>query len=451
MRNTWHAILLLAKNLFLRSELYFLLALTICLYITGFFFPFVFFLAHLLLGLTLVLLCMDIWMLFRVQQGISGGRDCPERFSNGDQNPIAIHVQNFYPFPISVSIVDEIPFQFQIRDHQIDATLEPGERVSLTYQLRPVERGEYEFGRVRVFVKGAIGLCSKRYLMGEAQVIPTYPSFIQMRKYQLMAVSNRLTELGVKPIRNLGHTTEFEQIKEYVRGDDFRTINWKATARSSKLMVNQYADEKAQPVYCLIDKSRIMKMPFDGMRLLDYAINSSLVIANIALYKKDKVGLITFAEKVDSFLLAADKPLQMKSIQELLYKLTTDFKEASMDSLYVQTRRKISHRSLLILFTNFESLEGMKRQLPYLQKLAKSHVLVVVFFENSAVKNLIHKESSHTSDLYIQTIGENFSFEKRQIVRELTQRGIISLLTTPQNLTVDIINSYLEVKSRRLL
>lgn len=451
MRNFFLAILSVGKNLFLRNELYFLLAGTIALYMLGFFLPLVFYLAHLVLGVSLLVLAIDIGMLFRIPQALEGQRICPDRLSNGDPNPIELHLTHVYPFPIQVRVIDEIPFQFQMRDHFLDCRLEAGGKAVLTYELRPTERGAYDFGHIRVYVRGLMGLCTRRFMLGTPQMVPTYPSYIQMRKYQLMAVSNRLTELGIKPIRSLGHTTEFEQIKEYVKGDDFRTINWKATARSSKLMVNQYTDEKAQPVYCVIDKSRTMKMPFEGMRLLDYAINSSLVIANIALYKNDRAGLITFAQHVDSFLPAGNKPLQMKVIQELLYKQTTNFMEAALDNLYVHIRRKIAHRSLLILFTNFETLDGMYRQLPYLQKLAKSHVLVVVFFENTGIKSLVNQASTESREVYIQTIGQNFAFEKRQIVRELTQRGIISLLTTPQNLTVEVLNTYLEVKSRRLL
>lgn len=451
MRNFFLAILNVGKSLFLRNELYLLLGGTICVYILGFFFPLVFFFAHLLLGVIILLLAIEIGMLFRFSRALEGERLCPDRLSNGDLNPIQLQLTNSYPFPVHLQVIDDVPFQFQMRDHVLDCRLKPGEAKALHYELRPTERGAYDFGHIRVFARGMVGLCMRRFLLGSPQTVPTYPSYIQMRTYQLMAISNRLAELGIKPIRNLGHTTEFEQIKEYVRGDDFRTINWKATARSSKLMVNQYTDQKAQPVYCVIDKSRTMKMPFEGMRLLDYAINSALVIANIALYKNDRAGLITFAQKVDSFLPANNKPLQMKVIQELLYKESTNFMEAALDNLYVHIRRKIAHRSLLILFTNFETLEGMHRQLPYLQKLAKSHVLVVVFFENTGVKSLVKQASTETREVYIRTIGQSFALEKRQIVRELTQRGIISLLTTPQNLTVEVINTYLEVKSRRLL
>ncbi|MEM6630046.1 MAG: DUF58 domain-containing protein [Bacteroidota bacterium] len=451
MRNFLLHTYALGRDLFLNSRFYWVLGLIVFCYLLGFFVPVFFPVGHIVLAVLVLFFLMDSILLFRIKGGISAIRICPDRFSNGDRNPVSIELYNAYPYPVFIKVIDELPFQFQIRDQEFSLTLDPGQRHMLAYELQPKERGEYVFGKINVFVSSTVGLATRRYTLGNEDRIPTYPSFIQMRKYQLMAISNRLTELGVKPIRRLGHTTEFEQIKEYVKGDDFRTINWKATARSAKYMVNQYTDEKAQPVYCLIDKSRTMKMPFDGMRLLDYAINAALVISNIALYKHDKVGLLTFAQRMDSFLKADQKPLQMRLIQELLYKEDTQFKEAAMDRLFVHIRRNIPHRSLLLLFTNFESLVAMNRQLPYLQSLAKSHVLVVIFFENTAVKDLLQNPPENTQDMYVKTLGEYFSFEKRQIVRELKQRGIISILTTPPNLTVETVNKYLEIKSRRLL
>ena len=153
----------------------------------------------------------------------------------------------------------------------------------MLYEVKPQERGEYNFGHINFFANGPLRMIQRRFVLGEEQTVKVYPSYIQMRKYQLLAIGNRLQETGVKRMRRLGHSMEFEQIKEYVRGDDYRTINWKATARKGDLMVNNYTDERSQQIYCLINKGRVMKMPFEGMTLLDYAINASLVLSSVAL------------------------------------------------------------------------------------------------------------------------------------------------------------------------
>jgi len=266
-----------------------------------------------------------------------------------------------------------------------------------------------------------------------------------------MAMSNRLSEIGVKKVRRIGHSMEFEQIKDYVTGDDYRTVNWKATARKGQLMVNSYTDERSQQLYCVIDKSRIMKMPFEGLSLLDYSINTSLVLSNVALMKQDKAGLITFSEKISSFLVADKKALQMQSILETLYNQKTRYLESDYERLYIFIRRKITQRSLMLLFTNFESLTGVRRQLPYLKKIAENHLLIIIFFENTELAKFIDRTSESLEDVYSKTIAENFAFEKRQIVKELNQSGILTILTAPQNLTVNVLNKYLEIKARQLL
>src|SRR5690606_37930882 len=125
---------------------------------------------------------------------------------------------------------------------------------TLTYTLRPVKRGAYHFGAVNIYAGTNVQFIRRRFRFSQNKTVPVYPSFIQMRKYELLAISNRLTEFGIKKIRRIGQNREFEQIKEYVVGDDYRTINWKATARRGTLMVNTYQDERAQQVYAVIDK-----------------------------------------------------------------------------------------------------------------------------------------------------------------------------------------------------
>ncbi len=439
------------QSLFLHARLFVAVGIIAALFILAFFYPAFLEAAKITFWLLIILLGLDMLMLYSNAKGIKGRRVTPERFSNGDQNPIQIEIVNDYPFAVAIEVIDEVPFQFQMRDFQFHVQLNRSTSRNIQYELRPTERGEYHFGELHFFVSSPISLIRRRYSIEQARNVPTYPSFLQMRKYQLMAVSNRLMDLGVKKIRRLGHSTAFEQIKEYVRGDDYRTVNWKATARSNKLMVNQYSDERSQSVFCLIDKSRAMKMPFEGMTLLDYAINATLVISNIAIYKQDKAGLITFAERVSSQIPASSRVIQMSRLQEVLYNQQTQFLEADYARLYSAIRSTVSQRSLLILFTNFESMTALHRQLPYLQKLARNHLLLVIFFENTELKELLESEPSNTEDIYVKTIGEHFAFEKKLIVKELERHGILAILTPPQYVTVNTLNKYLEIKARGMI
>lgn len=272
-----------------------------------------------------------------------------------------------------------------------------------------------------------------------------------LHRYELLAINDNLTELGIKRIRKVGHHTEFEQIKEYVKGDDYRTVNWKASARRHELMVNVYRDERSQPIYNVIDKGRVMQQAFHGMTLLDYAINASLVLSYMAMRKEDKAGLITFDEHFDTFVPASRQPGQMQALLEQLYAQQTSFGETDFSSLCICLNKRVNKRSLLILYTNFSGMGSMNRQLPYLQQLNRQHRLLVVFFEDTDLKAYIEEPAKDTEGYYRHVIAEKFIFEKRLIVSTLKQHGIYSLLTTPGNLSVNVINKYLEMKSRHLL
>ncbi|HYH55762.1 MAG TPA: DUF58 domain-containing protein, partial [Anseongella sp.] len=269
--------------------------------------------------------------------------------------------------------------------------------------------------------------------------------------FELLAISNRLREAGIKKLRRIGHSMEFEQVRNYVAGDDPRLINWKATARKGDIMLNAFQEERSQQVYSLIDKGRVMQMPFDGLSLLDYAINASLVLANTALAKGDKAGLLTFSDKIGNIVPAVKQRSHLNLILEVLYNQRTRYLESNYELLYATVRRKISQRSLLVLFTNFETLSGMRRQLPYLQGLAKYHLLLAVFFEDTELKELLDMRPGDTESICLKTTAEKFAYEKRLIVKELNLRGIHTLLTPPADLTISTINKYLELKARSLL
>ena len=439
------------RHLFLNNQLFWMAGGIASIFIitfilgTGYIIPKILFLIFVAVQLT------DLLLLFRVKRGLSGKRILADRLSNGDENEISIYLENFYTFKTQLRVFDEIPHQFQRRDLEFNVSLLAGESIVIKYHLRPVKRGEYSFGAVNVLLSSPLQLFARRFRFSDDKLVPVYPSYIQMRKYELMAISHRLTDTGIKKIRRIGHNQEFELIKEYVAGDDFRTVNWKATARKSRLMVNQYQDERSQQVYSLIDKGRVMQMPFNGMSLLDYAINATLVISNIAIKKSDKAGLITFQDRIGSMLPAARLNNQMAAIQEALYNQKTAYLETDFSVLHNRIRRSISQRSLLLLFTNFESIHGLHRQLPYLINLARTHLLVVIFFENTEITEVIERPADTLKEVYYKAIAERFGYEKKLIVKELQTHGIQSILTPPEKLTINTINKYLELKARNLI
>jgi uncharacterized protein (DUF58 family) len=269
-----------------------------------------------------------------------------------------------------------------------------------------------------------------------------------MRKYELMVFQQQKLSSGLKRIRMLGNTNEFEQIKFYVQGDDIKRINWKATSRRNELMTNQYQEEKAQQVYCVIDKGRSMQNTFEGMTYLDHSINSALVLSNIALRKGDRAGLVTFSDKIGDTIPAERKEHQLRRISSLLYDQRTDFLEPDYERLYLHIKQNIRTRSLLILFTHFETESSMRRNLPMLRQLNQKHLLVLVFFENTELKELSLRKAVSSEELYLQVISERMATIQHRIALELKRHGIQTVLTSPEHLSVTTINKYLALKSK---
>jgi uncharacterized protein (DUF58 family) len=426
-------------------------AVIIGLFILAFFIPVLQQVAEIMLLCLSIAVVLDFITVFSGNKPITASRICADRFSNGDENKVSIRLINRRPYNVRLEMIDELPVQFQQRNWKQKIALKGKETTTFHYSLKPLERGEYFFGIINVFLRGPLNLVIRHIVAGEEKTVAVYPSYLQMKKYHLMAVTNQLQAPGTRKLRKLGNSFEFEQIKEYVQGDDYRRLNWKATARRNSLMVNNYMDERSQQVICLVDKGRNMKMPFEGMTLLDYAINATLVLSNIVLMKQDKTGLLTFGKKIDQFVFPEKNAAQINLVLETLYRQQTDFADSDFEALYVYLRYHLNQRSLLILFTNFESLYSMKRQLPYLKQLSTRHPLLVVFFENTELVSLQQKKADNVEEVYYKTIANKFAFEKRQIVKELQKHGIMSLLTAPQKLTANTINKYLELKERQFV
>ncbi|PWN68171.1 DUF58 domain-containing protein [Chryseobacterium phosphatilyticum] len=439
------------KNLYINTRFFFMLIGVGILYVLAFFFPVIMWAAHFTLLLCFFAAMVDYLLIFNQKNALQAQRILPEKLSNGDENFVKIDIKNNYSFKIRTKIIDEIPFQFQKRDFLIEKNINSGSNTFFQYTLDPKERGEYHFGSLNIYASSPLGFVSKRFNFQKDVMLPSYPSFIHLRKYELMALQSEFLLGGIKKIRKLGHTMEFEQIKDYVPGDDIRTINWKATSKTNRLMVNQFQDEKSQRIFMLIDKGRTMKMPFNGLSLLDYSINATMALSHIILRKGDRAGMMTFSKKAENKIAADNKSGQLKKISEALYNVKTDFFESDFNRLYQDVKYSINQRSLILLFTNFETLDGLNRQLKYLRGIAKNHLLVVVFFKNSELQTLVNKNPENMQEIYDEIVAEKFEFEKKLIIQELRKYGIYTVYTLPENLNIDVINKYLEIKARGIL
>ncbi len=439
------------NNLFLTRRIFLLLGGVTLLFALSYRFAWLYWLSLAALGLLFVFLLVDLFLLYQPKVQFDAFRVLTKVLSLNDENKVHIQIENKSNRAFQYRLIDEIPFQFQKRDMLIEGFIEKEKIQKLEYKLQPQERGEYHFGNILLFIQSNLGLAERRLVFEAAKMIPVYPSIIQMKKFALYAVDKISMQQGIKKIRRIGHSYEFEQIKDYVSGDDYRNINWKASSRSAKLMVNQYEMEKSQQVYCVIDKSRNMRMPFNGLSLMDYAINTTLAISNIALQKQDKAGLITFSDKIGAAIKADNNTQQLHKIIEVLYREEERQVEANYELLHQIAQKIIKSRSLFLLFMNFENPQALERVLPMLRRINHTHLLLVVFFENTEIEAFARSDAKTVEGIYQKTIAQKYLYEKQQMAIMLRQFGIQTVLSKPEELSVNTINKYLELKAKGLI
>ncbi len=437
------------RSAFITPRLYWLAAVPVGVFLLAFLFPPLFLVGKIVLGIALAILIFD-WILLSSGE-ITGSRVLPQRFSNGDPNPISIKLESSFNFPLKIELIDEVPEQFEARNFSYKSSLASSQAKAIKYELTPTKRGQYWFHHTNVFARSALGILEKRFVISKPAMVAVYPGFLMLQQYELLAISNKLFMHGPKKLRKVGQSLEFEQIKNYQLGDDVRHINWPATARGGELMVNHFRDERSQQMVSIIDKSRLMKFPFGGLTLLDHAINSALVVSNVALRRQDKAGLAVFAEKLSQFVQPEKGVRHLDVILQNLYHLKTRYAESNFEVLQSGISKRLNQRSLLMLYTNFDERDSLQRQMPYIRWLSKRHVLVVVFFKNDQLIELAESSAESIKGIYEKAIAAEMVQDKLLMQKELIRMGIHIIYTAPEDLTINAINKYLEIKSRNIL
>lgn len=439
------------KKFYFQSAFYNLLIAIAILFALSYAYEPLFIISKIILLLYIIYLIRDAYILKKSSQQITCNRIVTEKLSLGDVQTIKYELTNNSTLDLDLELYDELPFQLQHREGIVDASIKANESIFVKHRILPNERGLYEFGNSHVFIRRKkLNLIGYKNTFVNPQEVKVYPSVIQMQKFELKMFSKNAILSGVRNIRRIGESDEFEHIRPYLNGDNIKSINWKATSRQSQLKVNQFQVTKSQSVYCIVDKGRAMKMPFYGMTLLDHSINSVLVLSNIILKKYDKVGLITFSDKIGSIVPSQSLSGQLEKISQNLYNQKTAFKEPNFELLYYVMRQQISRRSVLLFYTNFEHLIDLNRHLPYLKMISRKHLLVVIIFVNTEILKITDLECEKKSDIYLKTTAQSSIKEKEEIISKLRLNGIQAILTKPEDLNINVINKYLEIKSKMM-
>ncbi|MDQ6766501.1 MAG: DUF58 domain-containing protein [Candidatus Eremiobacteraeota bacterium] len=327
----------------------------------------------------------------------------------------------------------------------------PGRRKVAALPAMPRLRGPARLGTLYVAVHNPIGFIARRWRLAGETEIRIYPDLSAVERYGELARRGRLVEAGFRKLRRRGRGGEFDSLREWTPDDEFRSISWKASARRAKLMVAQYDIERSQTVVLALDAGRLMTPRLGDQRKFDYAITAALSVAYIAALADDKVGLIAFASDILEHIAPRSGAAHTAGMTQRVYDLQPRFEEADYGRAFTYLRRRQPKRSLVIFFTDMFDPVASAATLSNLALLTPRHLAVCVLMNDEAVQRALATEPATPLQAYEASVAATLQMERQKAAAILAQRGIIVIDTPAKDLTVSLINAYVEIKTRSLL
>lgn len=373
------------------------------------------------------------------------------KLSIGAENLVTVLLANRSQRVIHFTLRDEYPYQFPCGTPFISGMLNPYDIFEARYHVRPLQRGDYHFGNTNLRYQSVLQTFTRQVRYTTQADVKVYPNVLDVRKYDLMARKGMLFELGLRHSRMFGVGTEFERLREYNTDDEFRRINWKATARRGKPIAAEYETERSQYVMCVIDTGRLMRPPIADLAKLDYVINTALMLCYVAQLKGDHIGLLTFADQVGTYLAPRRGRNQFYRMLEALYNVPFQGVESDYTRALSYLSLKNKRRSLVVLFTDLVTLDAAQPLIASMGRMAQRHLPLCVTISDPNITRFAGQSVRTSDDVYQRAVAEML-LDERQVVLDTLNRGGVHTMDVPADrLTIGVINTYLELKGRGLL
>ncbi|HOM71760.1 MAG TPA: DUF58 domain-containing protein [Armatimonadota bacterium] len=375
-------------------------------------------------------------------------RICDEKLSLGAENAISIRLRNRTRSELDLKLRDEPPYLFSIEGNVAQVKLKPRAQKEIAYHVKPHARGDFDFGDIYLRINGPLGLVVRQYRIPASQAIKVYPNLLDIRKYDLLLRRGRTIELANRRTRIYGRGTEFESLREYVPDDEFRQVDWKASARRGKLISRQYQVERSQNIMILLDAGRTMSVRVEDMTKLDFSINAALMLAYVAASGDDKVGLLTFSDKVDGFLPPNKGRSQALAIMQALYNVPLTTMESDYAGAFLYLARRWRKRSLIVVFTDLLDPESSRQIITHLRSLAANHLCMCVAISDTNILEAARRTPESAADVYEKAAAVEVLHERKQAIAQLERSGVVVVDSEPGTLSPAVINHYLQIKSK---
>jgi uncharacterized protein (DUF58 family) len=378
-------------------------------------------------------------------------RENEPQLSLGASNPVRIVLRNPHGLPWELTVRDAPPETFPSDFTDTTVILKPGARTVVTYHVTPKSRGDFAFGDLWIKVRGRLGLISQQHRVPSSAPVKVYPNLVETAKFTLMARRGRLQQVGIRAARLMGAGREFESLREYQPDDEYRRIDWKATARRGKLISRQYEVERSQNVILVLDVGRTMLAEIDGIAKMDYAVNAALLLAYVATLSDDKVGVLVFADKVQTWIPPRKGRGQVYRILDALYNAEARRAEPDYRGAFAYLAARWRRRSLVVCFTDLWDPDSSRQTMAELSSLQPRHLVACVTLMDTKVLRRVEEPITTTKDVFEQGVALQVLDDRARAMAELQRRGVLVVDSPAEKLSAALVNRYLEVKERMML
>lgn len=371
-------------------------------------------------------------------------RQVPGSLALGVRSEVRLRIANAAAMRVRLELHDHYPPSFEAQGLPRRLALERTQWTELAYHVRPVARGETEFGAAEMRVHSPLGLWLVKKYSGNPSRVRVYPNFRALAKYTLLATDNRLSQIGVLQVRRRGEGTEFHQLREYRQGDSQRAIDWKATSRTARLIAREYEEEKDQRVLLVVDCGRRMASKDDDLSHFDHALNAALLLAHVALRQGDAVGLMTMAG-VDRYVEPRKSVAAVNAILNRVYDIEPTLSVPDYHLAARDVMRRVRRRSLVIVLTNLRD-EDDETLLPALKLLRTRHLVVLASLREAIISRALSARVDSFDRAVTHAAAADYLAARERSFRRIGAAGAVCLDVEPERLAISLVNRYLELK-----
>jgi uncharacterized protein (DUF58 family) len=377
--------------------------------------------------------------------------------SLGVRSKVSIELHNFGRHPVFARVTDETPRTLRTEPPVLTLAAAAGASATADYEILPTQRGDLAVGRLFVRYQSALRLAERWAVADTSATVRVLPNIEQARQQTLFLIRTRQVAMERRRRRHRGLGREFESLREYRTGDEFRNISWTATARRSKLITRVFQVERSQTVWIVLDAGRLLREQIveSGAALtlskLDYAVDAALALAQVAMHSGDRVGLLAYGREVQQNCNAGRGAAHLHAIVESLALVRPEPHEADHGRAARALLTEQHRRSLIVWITDLAETAGTPDVVEYALQMTRRHLVLFAAVGQPDLRDRVARRPESEEDMFRYVAAIEIVQRRELLLRSLRQRGVLAMELMPGALAASLVNQYLDIKDRSLI